>query len=190
MGKRRGGVFLKTGIVAKKQKQDTEVSGMEGGNIDCVVPTGDNLCLLPCRLSQARAMLGLSTWLRWKSTKPTSVATTTKPGLWSSRLQEVEMKCFAGGGQLPGTTSTRACQSSPPVLSVRVALHFYIIHKLLRFTHPLFLFFFLNCFCLACYLLDSVHLSWCQKIFQTLEHLLLRTFYIFHVWFIWGFIKD
>lgn len=24
MGKRRGGVFLKTGIVAKKQKQDTE----------------------------------------------------------------------------------------------------------------------------------------------------------------------
>lgn len=25
MGKRRGGVFLKTGVVAKKQKDDTEV---------------------------------------------------------------------------------------------------------------------------------------------------------------------
>lgn len=28
MGKRRGGVFLKTGMVAKKQKHDSEVSGV------------------------------------------------------------------------------------------------------------------------------------------------------------------
>lgn len=30
MGRRRGGVFLKTGVVAKKQKQDTEVSLRDG----------------------------------------------------------------------------------------------------------------------------------------------------------------
>ena len=36
VGKRRGGVFLKTGMVAKKQKQDTEVSG-DVDDDDCVV---------------------------------------------------------------------------------------------------------------------------------------------------------
>lgn len=36
VGKRRGGVFLKTGMVAKKQKQDTEVSRVWYDNDDGV----------------------------------------------------------------------------------------------------------------------------------------------------------
>lgn len=52
MGKRRGGVFLKTGMVAKKQKNDTEVSGIwwEGVNLnyEFLTPTSDHL--VPCLL--------------------------------------------------------------------------------------------------------------------------------------------
>lgn len=64
----------------------------------CTFPLVITLCLLSCRSSQARAMLGQSTWLRSKSTKPTSVATTIRPGLWSSRFQKADMKrqCFEG----------------------------------------------------------------------------------------------
>lgn len=51
-----------------------------------------------CRSSQARAMLGQSTWPRSKSTKPTSVVTMIRPDLWSSRFQKADMKrlCFEG----------------------------------------------------------------------------------------------
>lgn len=50
MGKRRGGVFLKTGMVAKKQKQDTDVSRVWEWRQHhlCVLsdpPSADHLCL-------------------------------------------------------------------------------------------------------------------------------------------------
>lgn len=42
------------------------------------------ICLIFHRLSQARAMPGLSTWLKSKSIKPTSVVMMIRPDLWSS----------------------------------------------------------------------------------------------------------
>lgn len=59
VGKRRGGVFLKTGIVEKKKKQDTDVSGRCNGLSRVLQTCTDtHFCLLSSRLMQARATLG------------------------------------------------------------------------------------------------------------------------------------
>lgn len=127
-----------------------EFGGWGGGvSVNCALLT--LRFLLSCRLSQARAMLGQSTWPRSKSTKPTSVATTIKPGLWSSRLQR-EINVL-WGNKPSGRSSGRAGQSWPSHTASSSHPSHQVFHKLLRLT---VLFPFLYCFCLACYLLDSV----------------------------------
>lgn len=77
-----------------------------------------------CRSSQARAMLGQSTWLRSKSTKPTSVATTIRPGLWSSRFQKADVKrqCFEGKNHL-GEALGGPANPDLLILPVQVTFH-------------------------------------------------------------------
>lgn len=91
VGKRRGGVFLKTGVVAKKQKNTTEVSDFFISFLLFITaPLIVCLCPIFHRLSQTRVMPGLSIWLRSKSTKPISVVTTIRQGRWSSSFEKVE----------------------------------------------------------------------------------------------------
>ncbi len=62
MGKRRGGVFLKTGMVAKKQKHDSEVSGVWWWGWGCRFDlcTFDSTVKSPCASSLLQAEPGKS----------------------------------------------------------------------------------------------------------------------------------
>lgn len=100
VGKRRGGVFLKTGVVAKKQKNTTEVSEvlfyfcllseLQLPRWHCV-----SVLSLPYRLNLTRVMPGLSIWPRSKSTKPINVVTTIRQGRWSSSFETVDIRTLS-----------------------------------------------------------------------------------------------
>lgn len=100
VGKRRGGVFLKTGVVAKKQKNTTEVSEvlfyfcllseLQLPRWHCV-----SVLSLPYRLNLTRVMPGLSIWPRSKNTKPINAVTTIRQGRWSSSFETVDIRTLS-----------------------------------------------------------------------------------------------
>lgn len=77
------------------------------------------ICLISRRLSRARAMPGLSTWLKSKSIKPTSVVTMIRPDLWSSSFLKGghEAACVLRE-KISVRSSGRAGQSSLLILPV------------------------------------------------------------------------
>lgn len=115
------------------------------------------------RLFQARAMLGQSTWLRSKNTKPISAAMMIKPDRWSSRFPGTQrQRC--SDENWSGRRSGRAGRSwSSHTASSSYPSHRRVFSQTASTNRPfpLFVLFFL-----ACHLLDSDNLIWCQRVSQ------------------------